>query len=459
MSGIRKIINSSTQQFEPVLTDKLILDAVPTVNSFNSVTSDAVARAVAGASGEVPAVTESDNGKVLKAVYDEGGPAVEWGEAAPAVTVDQTYNALSENPQSGVAVAEAIATVKQVPASTSSDSSKVLTVNASGNPEWQTAQGGGGVSILENGGLAVYENQAYVKTANGQGVKLDSGNVVADFDVVQPCLTFGSDFYFDRATQYYSNVSHDDTWVEITYNDASKFTLPGSLPQYVYSSFGGRLELQIVDSNGTKLATVKTKTYGGTSMLIPEEMYKNVSIPAGNQGNYLRWQAITNAMYPYSPTETTLTISNFSTSTPCFVVPYSGTLMVNFPATPTVIFNAEDFGQQHSTYGYFTVTASPKLAAGVYSVTIYGPVPTGTTKAVIKLSTAGLYTVPITDTPATLPSGFSGTSSSVLQFTASLSTQTSNSIYVAFYDSSDAIIDSTGWGSLAVPKITLVKIA
>ena len=78
--ALKKVINSATQQFEPVLVDKLVLDAVPTVNSFNSVTSDAVARAVAGASGEVPQVTESDNGKVLKAVYDAGGPAVEWAE-------------------------------------------------------------------------------------------------------------------------------------------------------------------------------------------------------------------------------------------------------------------------------------------------------------------------------------------------------------------------------------------
>jgi len=430
--ALKKVINSATQQFEPVLVDKLVLDAVPTVNSFNSVTSDAVARAVAGASGEVPAVTESDNGKVLKAIYDEGGAAVEWGDAAPAVTVDQTYNALSENPQSGTAVAEAIA-----------------------------QGGGGGVSILENGGLALYQDKAYVKTAEGKGVKLDSGNVVADFDVVQPCLTFGSDFYFNRAIQYYSNVSHDDTWVEITYNDVSKFTLPGSLPQYVYSNFGGRLELQIVDSNGTKLTTVKTKTYGGSSMLIPEEMYKNVSIPAGNQGNYLRWQAFTDAMYPYSPTETTLTISNFSTSTPCFSVPYSGTLMVNFPETPKVIFNAKDFGQQHPTYGYFSVygSGSDRLEAGVYSVTIYGPVPAGTTKAVVNVSTEGSYTAPLTNTPATLPPGFAGTSSSVIQFTVSLSTRTSNIVFVAFYDSSDAIIDSTGWGSLAVPKITLVKIA
>jgi len=83
---MRKIINAEGQEFVPVSTDDLVLDAVPTVNSFNSVTSDAVARAVAGASGEVPAVTENDNGKVLSAIYDAGGPAVEWAEA-PSSTV------------------------------------------------------------------------------------------------------------------------------------------------------------------------------------------------------------------------------------------------------------------------------------------------------------------------------------------------------------------------------------
>lgn len=75
---IEKRINGG--DYQPTLTDKIVLDSVPTVNSLNGVTSDAVARAVAGASGEVPAVTENDNGKVLKAIYDEGGPAVEWAE-------------------------------------------------------------------------------------------------------------------------------------------------------------------------------------------------------------------------------------------------------------------------------------------------------------------------------------------------------------------------------------------
>ena len=51
-------------------------------------------------------------------------------------TVDQAYNASSTNAQSGTAVAGAIATVRQVPASTSSDENKVLTVDSLGAPSW-----------------------------------------------------------------------------------------------------------------------------------------------------------------------------------------------------------------------------------------------------------------------------------------------------------------------------------
>lgn len=69
----------------PVLKDELVFDTTPTVNSTNPVTSDGVARAIAGASGEVPQVTENDNGKILTAIYDEGGAAVEWAEAPSGI--------------------------------------------------------------------------------------------------------------------------------------------------------------------------------------------------------------------------------------------------------------------------------------------------------------------------------------------------------------------------------------
>lgn len=60
---------------------------------------------------------------------------MEWGSEA---TVDQTYDATSANAQSGVAVAEAIAGVKQVPDYSDSDAGKVLQVQADGSLAWVT---------------------------------------------------------------------------------------------------------------------------------------------------------------------------------------------------------------------------------------------------------------------------------------------------------------------------------
>jgi len=69
-------------------------------------------------------------------------------------TVDQTYDASSANAQSGVAVASAIAGVNAVPASTSADADKVLTVNSQGTPAWASAQApisaGNGIDITNN---------------------------------------------------------------------------------------------------------------------------------------------------------------------------------------------------------------------------------------------------------------------------------------------------------------------
>lgn len=148
---MRKSINSATQKFEDQITEELVLDAVPTVNSFNGVTSDGVARAIAGASGEVPQVTESDNGKVLKAIYDEGGPAVEWADVPSGVP---EYSAADEGKVLGVITegvedTPALGWVEQpadeLPSYTTSEDGKVLgVVDNSGTAElqWVGQQGG-----------------------------------------------------------------------------------------------------------------------------------------------------------------------------------------------------------------------------------------------------------------------------------------------------------------------------
>ena len=79
MSFTKKInVNDgSGREFEDITTSEVVYDATPQLGSFNPVTSDGVARAISGASGEVPVINPGDDGKVLTAV--DGAAA--WAEA------------------------------------------------------------------------------------------------------------------------------------------------------------------------------------------------------------------------------------------------------------------------------------------------------------------------------------------------------------------------------------------
>lgn len=140
MAYWKKIKNTNAV---PVLKDELVFDQTPTVNSTNPVTSDGVARAIAGASGEVPQVTENDNGKVLTAVYDEGGPAVEWAAApneVPAVGENDNAKVLTATYSEGTgsfAWETPEAPQSELPDYSSTEIGKVLAVNSSATGvEW-----------------------------------------------------------------------------------------------------------------------------------------------------------------------------------------------------------------------------------------------------------------------------------------------------------------------------------
>lgn len=96
----------------------------------NSITTTYATKTEVGQVRQLPASTSSDEDKVLT-VNSSGTP--EW--ATPStVTVDQSYNASSTNAQSGTAVAEALATISvdEVPDVTSGDDGKVLQASYSG---------------------------------------------------------------------------------------------------------------------------------------------------------------------------------------------------------------------------------------------------------------------------------------------------------------------------------------
>lgn len=162
----------STTKIGNVTTDAssgaLTVDEVPTLDSLNPVSSDGVARAVIQAGAELPTRSSEDTGTVLTVINSDGdldwveppmgipdmtgkdgkilgavdvegtmeakwisppeelpgltdnagkvlkvnagATGVEWANES-TVTVDQTYNAYSTNPQSGTAVAEAISAI------------------------------------------------------------------------------------------------------------------------------------------------------------------------------------------------------------------------------------------------------------------------------------------------------------------------------------------------------------
>ena len=108
----------------------------------------------------------------------------------PAVTVDQHYDALSANPQSGAAVAEAIAGTGQVPTVTSADDNKVLMASYSGgvgsfawepsaaatqvNADWDATSGV--AKILHKPDLSVYAQSANLATVATSGDYNDLSN-------------------------------------------------------------------------------------------------------------------------------------------------------------------------------------------------------------------------------------------------------------------------------------------
>ena len=109
--------------------------------------------------------------------------------------VDQIYNANSTNAQSGVAVASAVSGavsgINQVPTSTSTDSGKVLKVNAQGNAEWGTDEGttytaGSGLSLS---GTEFSVDTSVVATQNDLS---DYQPVISDLETIRSGASAGA---------------------------------------------------------------------------------------------------------------------------------------------------------------------------------------------------------------------------------------------------------------------------
>lgn len=159
LSTIRSGAAAGATAVQPSEMNTALAAKQDTISDLSTIRSGAAAGATAVQPGDLSAVATSGAYSDLT-----GTPTIP--------TVDQTYSAASTNAQSGVAVASAIAGMNAVPASTSSDADKVLTVDAQGVPGWANAQApisaGSGIDITNNVVSAKVDGTSVSINAQGQ---------------------------------------------------------------------------------------------------------------------------------------------------------------------------------------------------------------------------------------------------------------------------------------------------
>ena len=208
-----------------------------------------------------------------------------------ALTVEQSYSSSSYRAQSGVAVAQAISAVNQVPASTSADADKVLTVDAQGTPAWASAQApitaGNGIDITNNvvsvdtsvvatqtdlagkedafdvgtglemdtsGATPTLQVEAPVDIVAGTGIAIDNpdGNTmritntgfpISETDAVR-CGTFRGDPMYTKTYTFTSTVGTSETTISMTIdekkgtNNVNRIWIDPSTSFILYGSAG-----------------------------------------------------------------------------------------------------------------------------------------------------------------------------------------------------------------------------
>ena len=140
--------------------------SIPVDQTYNSSSSNAQSgTAVAGAIATVHQIPDGGLlGQVLKKTSNSDY-AVGWADdntgGGGGGTVDQTYNSSSSNAQSGTAVAGAIATVHQIPATTGHSNSDVLQIN-NGSAVWNTVD----TTVTQNSNNLITSGAVYSVIGN-----------------------------------------------------------------------------------------------------------------------------------------------------------------------------------------------------------------------------------------------------------------------------------------------------
>lgn len=151
-----------------------------------------------------------------------------------------------------LSIPSTIKTARLLPASTSSDADKVLTVNASGKPAWATAASGG-VPVLQSLTCQVSNGAILAELPSGQFLEPGLYQVFLEFgmdeyDSSYKHIRFG--YQVDHADNIIASAFYDPVNIDSNgpFSNAAKFRRTG----YVKVSYEGEISgFYIVFSNGT----------------------------------------------------------------------------------------------------------------------------------------------------------------------------------------------------------------
>ena len=252
---MRKIINSATTQYEPLLTEELVLDDRPISGSFNGITSDAVYKAISVDPGNVPPVESTDNGKVLTASYSEGGGSFEWADAP-----------------------------SELPDTTGASQGDVLAIGSSGL-EWVTPSGGGGSStsafdttfnLVNNGATWRLSNSSssdYINLTGGAGVYAyyvvaeitDSANPTEIDDIYKVTVRIGNASASETKTIYLKSEieTYPEDPASISYNASGILNI--SSAQHIR---GQNVYVGVVPAKGASGTAVTSFTGGSVTLYL-----------------------------------------------------------------------------------------------------------------------------------------------------------------------------------------------
>ena len=168
------------------------------------------------------------------------------------------------------------ATINQVPASTSADEDKVLTVDSTGSPVWATPSGGGSVTDVEVNGTSVVNASGVAEVTVPSGTQLVPAATSADADKVLTVDAQGTPAWSTPAAGGVTDVEVDGT--SVVSGGVASITMPTVDQTYDASSANAQSGVAVAGALATKqdtisdLSTIRSGAADGATAVQPGDL-------------------------------------------------------------------------------------------------------------------------------------------------------------------------------------------